>query len=59
MTAGDETFTVSDETFPSGTDVVFQGTARSADGLTSIIASWDASLWEIANDGYPKFKWVK
>ena len=57
LKAGETTFTVSDETAPSGSS--FQGVAKSANELKSTAISWDSSLWKESSNGYPVFKWSK
>ena len=57
LKAGEATFTVSDETSPSGSS--FQGVAKSANELKNTVINWDSSLWKEGSNGYPVFKWSK
>lgn len=57
LKAGEATFTVSDETSPSGSS--FQGVAKSANELKNTVINWDSSLWKEGGNGYPVFKWSK
>lgn len=57
LKAGETTFTVSDETSPSGSS--FQGVAKSANELKGTVINWDSSLWKEGSNGYPVFKWSK
>ena len=57
LKAGETTFTVSDETAPSGS--TFQGVAKPANELKSTVINWDSSLWKEGGNGYPVFEWSK